>query len=110
MEADGVFAMIRWLGNPFHSYVACGRFTCKTPEIAKSATPRFDATKFYAAINERRKSMGLTWSELALQIPQTSPAMLTRLAHGGRMSVQLVASLSCWLGIAPETFVYFSHH
>jgi hypothetical protein len=102
MEADGALAMIRWLGLRFQDFTRGAPTPAPSPPGGAQGL-RFDARAFYSAIDSRRVSRKMTWKEVASQLHDPSPGMLTRLAKGGRMGVDQVVLLSTWLGVAPES-------
>jgi hypothetical protein len=105
MEADGILAMVRWLGLAFGDFAvgSTGMHHVTTPV---GSMRRFDTQAFFKAIEEKRVANGLTWKQVAAEIRGFTPGMLTRLATRGRMSADQVVSLSDWLGRAPEEFTY----
>jgi hypothetical protein len=105
MEADGVLAMVRWLGLDFTSFTVGATWRPGRASAAFGSTGRFDSKAFFAAADAKREQGGLTWKEVASEVSGFSPGMLTRLSRGGRMGVDQVVSLSCWLGRAPEEFI-----
>jgi len=106
MEADGVLAMVRWVGLTFRDFTRNASLPAPARAATTGMTGRFDTTAFYAALDGARRSRGMTWRQVASQLSGFSPAMLTRLASRGRMSVEQVVRLSAWLGRAPEDFTY----
>jgi len=84
METDGVLAMVRWLERVPEDFI----------QGAKGAPPegpfyrgRFNCKALFEALDEYRRSRGMTWLELAHEIGNVSPAMLARLSKGGRIEV-----------------------
>lgn len=67
---------------------------------------RFDARAVYAALDEQRRSRGLTWRQTALEIGGVSVPMLTRLAKSGRLGVRAVVTMAAWLGRPVESFTH----
>ncbi|MEM7077351.1 MAG: helix-turn-helix domain-containing protein [Pseudomonadota bacterium] len=65
---------------------------------------RFDARALYLALDERRKTYGMTWKEVAAQTG-VSAATIARTRHGGRMEVDGMLALVGWLDVPVETFV-----
>ena len=108
MEADGVLAMIRWLGLRFNDFTPGAPKT--NPVKTGPQRGRFDPRAFYEALDTERRSRKLTWKQLALEFPGHSPGMLTRLSMGGRMGVGQVVILSAWLGRAPEDFAHITSY
>lgn len=103
MEADGVLAMVRWLGLAFEDFTLNAK---PTPAVTvhKHGLRRFSSQAFYEALDGRRQSQNHTWKDIAAQLDGFSPGMLKRLAKRGRMTVEQVVRLSSWLEAAPEEF------
>jgi transcriptional regulator with XRE-family HTH domain len=94
MEADGVLAMLRWLG------ASPERFVLPTRAGRSGAVPtgRCDTPLVHRLLDRRRRDRGMTWREVADELGHgVTPAMLTRLAAGGRMSIQLLVAAAAWL-------------
>lgn len=109
MEADGVWAMVQWVGQTMHYFTRNAKLTAPpTITINKGELRRFDTTAFYAALDEQRRARGWTWQQLAHEIGGFSPAMLTRLTERGRMGVSQVVILADWLGQPAENFTYIA--
>lgn len=112
MEADGVLAMVRWLGRTFDSFTSgtvpgpagTSAGVVQIPGVAE--TRRFDARAVYTALDQRRRSLDMPWTEVARAIGGCTPAMLTRLKKGGRVEVGLVVAVSAWLGRTAESFTH----
>jgi transcriptional regulator with XRE-family HTH domain len=64
----------------------------------------FDATAFYAALNQTRESRGLNWKQVAEQAG-ISASTLTRMAQGKRPDVDGLAALTAWSGLSADHFV-----
>ncbi len=64
---------------------------------------RFDANKLYAALDKKRLERGITWKQLANEIC-VSEATIKRTKLGGRMEVDGMLAMVCWLGVPVETF------
>ncbi len=67
---------------------------------------RVNAHAVYAALDQQRRARGWTWQLLAQEIGGFSPAMLTRLARGGRMGVDQLGAVAAWLGRTLESFTH----
>ena len=105
-KADGILAMVRWLGMTFRDFSVGVKNPAPHGALKKSeCMRRFDARAFYSDLDKERQHRGLSWKRFTEQnFPGWSPPMLTRLAEGGRMdasksrgSLRLVASI-------PESF------
>jgi hypothetical protein len=111
-EADGILAMVRWLGMTFRDF-SVGVENPAPPRSLKTGEcmRRFDARAFYSALDEERQQRGLSWKQFTEQeFPCWSPSKLTRLAEGGRMDASKVVALSAWLHRSPESFTHATAH
>ena len=86
--------------------------------MAETPIAEFDATALYAALNEKRLELGLSWSGAAKAMwdlshelnsrrhdHPISPATLSGLALRGDTSCQHAAFMCRWLNRAPESFL-----
>ena len=102
-ETDGILAIIRWLGLTPESFIKNDSGVLETrPSGLKPVPPgkyrRFDTKALYAALDERRRTRGNTWRQLAAEMGNdVAPPMLTRLARGGRIEVTLMVRAVGWL-------------
>ena len=106
-EADGVLAMLRWLGRAPESFVGDSPPALAAeafPEIALGSVPRVDTRKLYEALNQAREVLGLTWPEVeaATRVPASH---LRGLARGGRTAFPFVTRLTRWLCVPASQFV-----
>ena len=106
MEADGVLAMVRWLGLTMEDFTRGASFRPRTGREGAGGMRRFDTRALHEALDEDRSSRNMSWRQVASQLDGFSAGMLTRLGSRGRMSVEQVVELSAWLGRAPEEFTY----
>jgi transcriptional regulator with XRE-family HTH domain len=65
---------------------------------------RFDAAALFDAMDNQRKTRGLTWEQVAAEIGVSS-ATLKRTQRGGRMEVDGMLAMVNWLGVPVENFV-----
>ena len=65
---------------------------------------RFDAKALYQALDQQRRSRGLTWAGVAREIG-VSASTLTRTARGGRMEADGMLAMCRWLKRPAESFV-----
>jgi uncharacterized protein YfiM (DUF2279 family) len=110
MEADGILAMLRWLGLSLGNFTRDGPKPASVPLKNLHGFRRFDSRAFFAALDKRRQSQRMTWKELALQLRGFSPGMLKNLGGRRRMSAQQVVELSAWLGAPAEDFTYVARY
>jgi hypothetical protein len=107
-EGDGVLRAVAWLGRSPESFVPGAE--SETVEAARLAIPaagalRFDARALYAALEAERRTRGMTWREVTAASGAGSPAALTRLQAGGRVTFPDVMRLLAWLGAPAAQFV-----
>jgi hypothetical protein len=105
MEADGVLAMVRWLGIAPETVVRPVR-EGPIPEYMPAGTIwRVDAAALYARLAAAREARGLTWKAIAAELGAgVAPSSLTRLKDRGRVSIHLLAAAAAWLDEPMETF------
>lgn len=90
--------------------------TTSTSEVA--ATTVFDCARFFAALDDRRRSRGLDWNELAVELYEQSselnarlqdhaicPGAVVRVRGRGTISCQYALVMLRWLDRAPEDFL-----
>ncbi|HEX5235129.1 MAG TPA: helix-turn-helix transcriptional regulator [Silvibacterium sp.] len=64
---------------------------------------RFDPRALYAALDEQRRTRGMSWTQVAAEIG-VSASTLTRTRLGGRMEVDGMLAMVRWLGRSVESF------
>jgi hypothetical protein len=105
MEADGVLAMVRWLQVPPEEFVRPQRAGRLRTDLPAGAMWRVDTAKLHAHLLAAKEARGQGWKEIAADIgPGITPASLTQLAEGGRISINLLAALAAWLDEPIDTF------
>lgn len=109
METDGMLAMVRWLGCVPEKFIrgskssSFGQTAAATQRFLSGH--RFNTRTLYKALDAQRRARQTTWSEVAREIGNhITPAMLTRLARGGRVGVDVMVSGVGWLGTTVERF------
>ncbi len=65
---------------------------------------RFDAQRFYVALDVERKNRNLTWKKVAKEA-EVSASSLTRMAQGKRPDVDTMAALAAWAGLRVDEFI-----
>jgi transcriptional regulator with XRE-family HTH domain len=110
LEADGVLAMVRWLGRTPESFTAARRSAPRGMAAGDRRTSgtylRVDTRALHAALEAALASRGLTWQQVAREVSATLPvsgAMLTRLSRGGRVTIDVALALAGWLGRTVES-------
>lgn len=104
-EGDGVLQMLLWLERAPESFVIGweGDFSPLRPAVSGKVL-RWDTAALFSALNLKRETEGLTWSELAVEIGDVSPQQLKGFAKGGRTSVPDVMRVIGWLGVPASSF------
>jgi hypothetical protein len=105
MEADGVLAIVRWLGVAPETFVRPVREGPIPEYMAEGTAWRVDASALHAALDAARVLQGTTWTAIARDLgPGITPTSLKRLAAGGRVSIHLLAAAAAWLDEPIEAF------
>jgi hypothetical protein len=101
METDGILAMVRWVEGVPEDFIQ----NAKAAPLEGPLHPgRFNCKALFETLDEHRRSRGMTWLELAQEIGNVSPPMLTRLSKGGRIEVNVMAALAGYLGRTVQSF------
>ncbi len=104
-----VLQALRWLGRTPESFLAgrddMARREEAWPEAAAMRILRFDTTALHAALDAKRRERGMTWREVASELPGFTPSMLTNLANGPLIGFPRVMLLTQWLGRPASDFV-----
>jgi transcriptional regulator with XRE-family HTH domain len=64
----------------------------------------FNDASFFAAVEERRRSEGVSWRQLGRQLG-LSPSTFSRLARGRSPDVETFTKLLAWLDVSASTFI-----
>jgi len=64
---------------------------------------RFDAAALYTALEAQRRSRGMSWRQVALEIG-VSASTMTRMKQGGRLEADGMLAMVRWLGRTAESF------
>jgi len=64
---------------------------------------RFDVRALYKALDEQRRSRGMSWKQVAMEVG-VSASTLTRMKQGGRLEVDGMLAMVGWLGRTAESF------
>lgn len=104
-----VLQVLRWLGRTPESFLsgpACGDCVDQQlPEAGLDRILRFDTRAIYDALQGERLRRGLTWQQVADELPGFTAGMLTNLASGPLIGFPRVMTLTQWLGRPAATFV-----
>jgi len=107
-EGDGVLQMLIWLDRSPESFVAriadadSPRF--RLPRLVSGQILRWDTQALFESLDARRRARGLTWADVAAELPGFTASMLTNLAAGPRIGFPRVMRLVSWLNKPAVTF------
>ena len=73
-------------------------------KFPRKRTARFDVAALHAAMDSERRSLRLTWKDVAAQ-SGVSASTLTRLSQGRQPDVNNLAALTAWLGMSADHFM-----
>jgi hypothetical protein len=101
--------ILRWLGRTPESFLegnhAPPRPEEALPEPGPSLILRFDTRAMHAALEMERAKQGLTWDEVASEIPGFNAIMLRNLAAGPRSAFPRIMMIPQWLRRPAASFV-----
>jgi hypothetical protein len=104
-----VLQVLAWLGRTPESFLT-GRIeepdaSERLPDVGPAHVLRFDTRALYDALSEERQRRGLTWKQVAKELPGFTESMLTNLASGPLIGFPRVMTLTQWLGRPAASFV-----
>jgi hypothetical protein len=102
-----VLQVLAWLGQTPESYLTGSSSLTETPlpESGPGRVLRFDTRALHATLNAQRQARGLSWAQVAADLPGFTAAMLTNLATGPLIGFPRVMLLIQWLGQPAAHFV-----
>lgn len=104
-----VLQVLRWLGRAPESFLTLRNGVaepCETlPEPGPSRLLRFDTQSIHAALDTERRRRGLTWKQVADELPGFTPGTLTNLASGPLIGFPRVMLITQWLRCPATRFV-----
>lgn len=102
-----VLQTLAWLGRTPESFLTGAPILPETPlpESGPGRVLRFDTRALHAALDAQRQARGLTWAQMAAELPGFTAAMLTNLATGPLIGFPRVMLLTQWLGRPAAHFV-----
>lgn len=81
-----VLQVLRWLGRTPKGFLSASSRNARPdeqlPDDGLDRTLRFDTRAIYDALQQERLKRGLTWKQVADELPGFTPSMLTNLASG----------------------------
>lgn len=107
-----VLQVLAWLGRTPESFLSPPREAClepgedeRLPDAGPAHVLRLDTRALYEAVNAQRVERGLTWKQVAREIPVFTENMLTNLAGGPLIGFPRVMFLTQWVGRPAAAFV-----
>jgi hypothetical protein len=104
-----ILQALRWLRRTPESFLAGHEAAPKAEETLPDPGPsrilRFDTKALYAALEAERSDRGLTWKQLAGELPGFTDSMLTNLSTGPLIGFPRVMILTQWLRRPAASFV-----
>ena len=103
-----VLQVLRWMGRTPESFLS-GSIELdpesRLPEPGPGHVLRFDTRALHAAMEEERRRRGLTWKQVAGELPGFTDSMLRNLADGPLIGFPRVMLLTQWLRRPVASFV-----
>lgn len=104
-----VLQLLRWLGRTPESFLSGHEYVPKENERLPNPGPsrilRFDTRAMYEALDRERRLRGMTWRQVAHELPGFTPSMLTNLAAGPLIGFPRVMRITQWLRLPAAAFV-----
>lgn len=102
-----VLQALAWLGRTPESFLTGSPIFPETPlpESGAGRVLRFDTRALHAALNAQRQTQGLSWAQVAAELPGFTASMLTNLSTGPLIGFPRVMLLTQWLGRPAADFV-----
>jgi hypothetical protein len=102
-----VLQALAWLGRTPEDFLTGPPAPLETPLPASGPgrVLRFDTRALHAALDAQRQARGLTWTQVAAELPGFRAAMLINLAKGPLIGFPRVMLLTQWLGRPAADFV-----
>jgi hypothetical protein len=106
-----VLQALAWLGRTPESFLTSPPTfpAVPLPDSGPGHVLRFDTRAMHAALNAQRQAQGLSWAQVAAELPGFTPSMLTNLATGPLIGFPRVMLLTQWLGRPVADFVRVSN-
>jgi hypothetical protein len=104
-----VLQVLRWLRRTPESFLTGYPATPKADEMLPDPGPtrilRFDTKALFAALDIARRDQGLTWKQIASQLPGFTESTLRNLSSGPLIGFPRVMMLTQWLHRPAASFV-----
>src|SRR4051812_27064001 len=108
MSCQYALILLRWLGRAPEEFLAgpvVDVGPVSLPEAGSDRRLRWSLPELHAALDERRREQGLTWTALAAELGCT-PSRLTNLRTAKLADMGLVMQLTQWLGRPAADFIH----
>jgi hypothetical protein len=104
-----ILQLLRWMDSAPECFLAEGERTPseleRLPQAAPNQILRFDTGALYEALDQQRQQRGMTWKEVAAQLPAFTAGMLSNLRSAPLIGFPRVMALTQWLGLPAASFV-----
>jgi hypothetical protein len=104
-----VLQVLRWLRRTPESFLSGGASapiaSANLPEPGPLRLLRFDTRAMYAALDAERATRGMSWKEIAAQLPGFTESMLRNLANGPLIGFPRAILIPQWLVRPAAEFV-----
>jgi hypothetical protein len=102
-----VLQALAWLGRTPESFLTSPPTfpAVPLPDSGPGHVLRFDTRAMHAVLNAQRQAQGLSWAQVAAELPGFTSSMLTNLATGPLIGFPRVMLLTQWLGRPVSDFV-----
>lgn len=104
-----VLQVLRWLGRTPESFLNGGESADGAADLfspgMRVGILRFDTRALHAALNAERVKRGMSWKQVAGELPGFTENMLTNLASGPLIGFPRVMTLTQWLDRPAAAFV-----
>jgi len=104
-----VLQVLRWLERTPESFLSGPMRNASSeeqmPDTGLDRILRFDTRAIYEALQQERLRRGLTWQQVAHELPGFTPSMLTNLANAPLIGFPRVMILFQWIGRPAAAFV-----
>jgi hypothetical protein len=100
--------VLRWSGRSPESFLIGGDHTSHPDDLLPEPGPgrilRFDTRAMHAALDAERVKRGMTWNQVAGELPGFTESMLRNLATGPLIGFPRVMMITQWLGRPAVSF------
>jgi hypothetical protein len=104
-----ILQILRWLGRTPESFLSGSGAAPLASETLPDPGParilRFDTREMHSALDAKRLQRGMTWKQVAEELPGFTGSMLTNLAKGPLIGFPRVMTITQWLGRPAASFV-----